>query len=286
MRTLIVTLLVVFILLKVYILYNYSIVDDYPDDILNKKYFLTFGAGGKTYHDAVRRLVKQAIRLDMFDYVTGYTENDLKKYPEFWNKHSKFIQSNKRGYGYWIWKSYLIMKTLEQMNDNDILVYADCGCEINSKKRKTMYNYFKTVQKDLIIGTETGLPEKNWTKMDLILYLNMNDNKYTNTSQHQASTICILKCKKTVDLVKEWYEIACNYHLIDDSPSINPNYDTFQEHRHDQSIFSLLTKKYNIYSKSKLSSVIKINRNRSGTSNSDNLFYNFMCVLYNVYCDV
>ena len=55
--------------------------------------------------------------------------------PEFWNNHSEFILANKRGYGYWLWKPYLIMKTLEQMNDNDILVYADCGCEIESNKK-------------------------------------------------------------------------------------------------------------------------------------------------------
>jgi hypothetical protein len=41
----------------------------------------------------------------------------------------------------------------------------------------------------------------------------------------------------------------CNYHLIDDTPSKSPNFTEFIEHRHDQSILSLLTKLYdmNIY---------------------------------------
>jgi hypothetical protein len=52
------------------------------------------------------------------------------------------------------------------------------------------------------------------------------------------------KTEKTIRFLTEWYELACNYHLIDDSPSILKNDPTFCEHRHDQSIFSLLCKKH------------------------------------------
>jgi len=54
--------------------------------------------------------------------------------------------------------------------------------------------------------------------------------------------------------------------MIDDSPSISKNLDCFREHRHDQSIFSLLTKKYNIYSKRTLNDCIELSRNKSGNS--------------------
>ena len=49
--------------------------------------------------------------------------------------------------------------------------------------------------------------------------------------------------------MKLWYNISLNHHLIDDTPSKSPNFKEFIEHRHDQSIFSLLTKLYdmNIY---------------------------------------
>jgi hypothetical protein len=227
---------------------------------------MTFGAGSNNYLGAVKRLTSQANNLELFDKVIGYTDSDLKKDNEFWNKHSEFILSNKRGYGYWIWKPYLIMKTLETMNDNDILVYADAGCEIDVKKKLKWNNIFNKVQSNLIIGTLTGHDEHKYNKKDLILYLNMNDDKYLNTNQRQASALCILKCKKNVDLIKEWYDISCNYHFIDDSPSIELNHNSFKAHRHDQSIYSLLIKKNNIYSDNNLESVIDIKRNRSGKS--------------------
>ena len=59
--------------------------------------------------------------------------------------------------------------------------------------------------------------------------------------------IFLKKTDINIKLVSEWYNlmISQNYHLIDDSPSIISNDITFVEHRHDQSCFSLLMKKYN-----------------------------------------
>ena len=76
----------------------------------------------------------------------------------------------------------------------------------------------------------------------------MNNKKYLNTRQRQAGAIMILNNKKTRDLINNWYLLSSQYQLIDDSNSNIKNINGFREHRHDQSIFSLLTKKYNIYS--------------------------------------
>ena len=48
-------------------------------------------------------------------------------------------------------------------------------------------------------------------------------------------------------MFKLWYETCCKYHLLNDKHSISPNYDEFIEHRHDQSIFSVIRKKFNTY---------------------------------------
>lgn len=57
--------------------------------------------------------------------------------------------------------------------------------------------------------------------------------------------IILKKYNKTVFLFNELYNIISNnYNLIDDSPSILNNDISFIENRHDQSVFSLLRKKY------------------------------------------
>ena len=231
------------------------------------KYFITFGSGGQNYYDAVNRLVNQAQNLNYFDKIIGYTDNDLKKDDEFWNKHSNFIENNKRGYGYWLWKPYIIKKTMENMEDGDILLYSDCGCEIDINKNTKIIKLLNEFQinNDLIL-TSTGCIEKKWNKMDLIVKLNMLDDKYLNSSQYQASVVLYSINEKTRNFINEWYELACDYHNINDSPSIIKNSDIFREHRHDQSIFSLLLKKSDLKQNCSLNQYIEISRNRSGIS--------------------
>jgi len=234
------------------------------------KYFITFGAGSNAYYEAGNRLIKQANHLQLFDKIALYTDEHLRADESFWGQHANFIENNKRGYGYWIWKSYLIKKTMDELNNGDILMYLDCGCELEVSKKRILQNFFEIVKTDLIIGSicDTFYKEKQWTKMDLILKLDMFDEKYLIPTQHQGGTNLFFVCDQTRELVNKWYELCCDYHNIDDSPSIHPNLPEFIEHRHDQSIFSLLTKKYNIYSSASLFDCILCDRNISGISKS------------------
>lgn len=232
-----------------------------------QKVFITFGAGSEDYNAACDRLVSQATNCQIFDEVIGFKFEDLKQDLVFWNQHSEFIQNNPRGIGYWIWKPYLILKTLYNMTDGDVLIYADSGCEIDVRKRNNILYMIENISPvEHIIASFVDI-EKKWVKKDLIEYLNMDNSIYLDTPQLQASAICIKKNSLTHSLIQEWYTISCKYHLIDDSPSISKNYDCFVENRHDQSIFSLLTKKYNVGKNVSLDGfAINIARNRSGKS--------------------
>jgi hypothetical protein len=212
------------------------------------------------------RLCNQAKKINLFNTIIFFTDEYLQKDKYFWNTHSNFITNNIRGYGYWLWKPYIIKKTIENLNNGDILLYLDCGCEINTNKRNEMIKYFNIIKEEKIITSFT-FTEKFWNKMDLILHLSANSSEFTETPQRQAGAILLYVCDETRILVDEWYEIACNYNLIDDSPSLTENYEGFKEHRHDQSIFSLLTKKYKIKNTLNLESIIEYIRNRSGFSN-------------------
>ena len=63
--------------------------------------------------------------------------------------------------------------------------------------------------------------------------------------QYQSGVIFIRKEPKTVALVKAWLDMYYeNFYLVDDTPSQSPNEERFVEHRHDQSVFSLLLKSH------------------------------------------
>ena len=48
--------------------------------------------------------------------------------------------------------------------------------------------------------------------------------------------------------VNEWFQLMTrdNYHFVTDAPSRIPNAPVFRDHRHDQSVFSLLAKQRGI----------------------------------------
>jgi len=228
-------------------------------------HFITFGAGGQHYIEAGNRLCNQATNINVFDTIKLYTDEYLKQDETFWSRHSNFIMNNSRGYGYWLWKPYIIKTTMDKLKDGDILLYLDCGCEINKNKRNNMLMYFDIIKNEHIITSFTCI-EKYWNKMDLVLYLDANSDTYLNTSQRQAGAILLYVCDKTRSLINKWYDTACNYNLIDDSPSVAGNINGFNEHRHDQAIFSLLAKKYNITNNYNIESIIEYVRNASGCS--------------------
>jgi hypothetical protein len=233
------------------------------------KKFITFGANNQMYIDAGVRLVNQATSLELFDTCTLFTDAYLKADPEFWPKHSEFFEKNPRGYGYWLWKPYIIKKTMESLQDGDIVLYLDSAVELDVRKKDKMMELFSIVSKDLIIGSlapHRTFTDINWTKRDLLVFMDMDTNPAIRTQQYQGGTNMFYVCEKTRNLVNEWYSIACNYHMIDDSPSVLPNYPCFRENRHDQSIFSLLCKKNGIMSNVSILHAIDMLRTLSGVS--------------------
>jgi hypothetical protein len=212
-------------------------------DSQNKIWATIFGGGGDNYYDAVKRLDRELKETSAFHEIVPYTDKDLKEDPQFWEKHKDFIENNKRGYGYWIWKPYIIMKVLDQMNENDILMYIDGGCEVmnGGDAKEKIIELAVQCTKHNIIYTSTNEVEKKWTKTDLFKKLNLNEDAKEST-QNAATIVIIKNTEVTRNFVRDWYELCCNYNYIDDSPSILENDPSFVENRHDQSVFSSLLK--------------------------------------------
>ena len=131
-------------------------------------------------------------------------------------------------------------------------------CDSDFIFRENNFNeLLKDVKKCKIIGSFTGRKELTWNKMDTINRIGVKITE--NDIQIQAGILLICVCKETRALVEEWYSICYenSYRYLDDTPSSKPNHKSFVEHRHDQSIFSLLLKKHNIGYKTNIMDVLK-----------------------------
>ena len=202
---------------------------------------ITFAAGNPSFLNMAKNLKNSAPEYE----TTIYTERFLKNHEDFWSRHKEFITKNKRGFGYWIWKPFVIQQVMKTMQNGEVLFY--CDSDFTLEKDKTFLEELKKdVKNNKIISSSTREKEKSWNKKDTINRVNVT--VADEDIQIQAGTLLIYVCDETRNFIDEWYSICCeqNYHYIDDSPSIEPNYVSFKEHRHDQSIFSLLLKKHNI----------------------------------------
>ena len=181
-----------------------------------------------------------------------------------------------RGFGYWCWKPQIILQSLRQINDGDILIYADIGCEFVPSKAKSLLKKLEILKNNDIVGfiAESDFyKEIYWTKNDIFKYFGVeNDPNFTESFQMSGGLIFMKKSAKTIQIITEWLDIFKNHwNLIDDSPSQTPNHKDFRENRHDQSIWSILNKKYGLknfddyYSNAKESYAIIDSRERSFT---------------------
>ena len=195
------------------------------------------------------RLRKQAEEMNMFDEIYFYTESDLSK--DFKKQFKKQLIPYSRGFGFWCWKPQIISQTLEKMDVGDILLYMDAGSHLNVRGKERLLEYVDIVDKaptGILAFRSPEHLESKLTKMDIFNYFGVASDKfYTDTTQIEGGHIFIKKNDISLSFVKKWQEAYnIDFSLVTDEPSRSKNFDNFVDNRHDQSLFSILGKKYNI----------------------------------------
>lgn len=187
---------------------------------------------------------KTAKEVGLFDKVIAYSPEDIDR--DFYKKNNRIL-SQKTGNGYWLWKPYFIKKTLEILESDDFLFYCDSGSYFIKPITPLIETSLVTGQ-EIIVFELRGLLERVWTKRDAFILMDCDSPKFTNSSQRLASFSLWKKTSFTMDFINELLHYSQDERLITDLENQcgYPNYPEFREHRHDQSILSLLTKKYNL----------------------------------------
>ena len=208
---------------------------------MSKKYLITFG--DQKYQPYCKKLKEKADSLNWFTEVIIESPDTI---PEFIEKHKDFISKNKRGYGYWIWKPYVILKHLKEIKDNDILVYVDSKCKIIEKNKKRLDEYIEMLNnsKSGIIRYRLPHLERHWTKTYTLKKLGIIDNKdVIETNQIHATVHFIRKTNHAITYYQKWLDIMENdYNLINDDLMGEDRLPGFRENRHDQSVSSIIGK--------------------------------------------
>ena len=228
-------------------------------------YLLSFADSrlGGCIRNPRRRLQRQAEAMGVFgDRIRIWTEEDLDA--DFRERMKMHLVSGTRGYGYWCWKPQVVLQLLREMNDGDVLLYVDAGCHLNPKGIKRLEEYFELAKEYGIVAFQSRsmdysrkddlshhiLPDGEWCKGDLLDYFGVRENESVIKSGQLGGGI-FLVCKnvKSIMIFEEFRQIFYDHFaLCDDSQSVSKNLPGFIENRHDQSVFSLIGKKYGFFS--------------------------------------
>ena len=224
----------------------------------NHSRIIAISYGNEKYQRQLKVNRKSALEIGMVDEYYNYGPNDIDN--EFKKKNIDIL-SQKRGNGYWLWKPYFILKTFkEKMNEGDFIIYTDAGIlYLNST-----YNIIDFMKKKNAEMWGIQMPfriEKIWTKRDAFILLCLDSPFYSETPQYMAGIQIYRKSKFTEKFLEDLLYYSQDKRIITDMPNTlgKKNYKGFIENRHDQSIFSLLIKKYGLVNTPKTNMNIKKN---------------------------
>ena len=205
--------------------------------------FITYG--DKDFNISKKHLINLAKKSEIFSQCIAYSYKDLSS--DFKKKYSDIL-SKKRGGGFWIWKYHIIKESLNLVNENDLIVYCDAGTSFNYYAKSRFLEYIEILNSSIYsnfrIESERHHLEKQWTSKELFNYFKINcDSEIGNSVQLEGGHMIFKSNIDTREYLKE-YENILNYdqNLITDFYNNKNQYEFFIEGRHDQSIFSMLSK--------------------------------------------
>jgi hypothetical protein len=207
--------------------------------------FVSFAAGDLGWGLALRRIQKQSLKSGFFNKVKMYKESDLIGIvsPQDYD----FMKSNRRGYGFWLWKPIIVLDFLDKNQTIDYIVYLDSGCDINySQEAKIRFEQYLSILENFkCICFEMELIEEAWTKHEIIEALKV-PNKILSSPQLLGG-VFIMERNFAMTFCRKWLTTMklSNYSLLDNSFNHKIQSREFKEPRHDQSIFSVLMKSEN-----------------------------------------
>lgn len=188
-------------------------------------------------------LIQSAALYQAFDVIIPYQPKHIE--PKYFEEH-KNILSQKRGGGYWLWKPYFILKTLNMMDENDILLYVDSSGVF----RDGIYQLLELAKENNITVFPNFHNNRGMIKKHVIDVLANGDESILDKVQLDGSIILLRNTLDTRNIIAQWLAYCQSPDLLTDSIN-GDEYSDYSDHRHDQAILSVMyhknPEKFNLY---------------------------------------
>ncbi len=181
-----------------------------------------------------------------FDSARHYTERELRD-TAFWQENSGILEQG-RGAGYWLWKPYILLETLQNIDDDDVLVYNDVGryspgsFDPFPRFPHTLLQLAALSRKRYIKGFITEfMHQAHHTKADCFQLMDAMNDTMLHAPQISAGPMILMRSPEVFAFLEAWLNYSKDPRILTDIPDeVAPTHWDFEEHRHDQAIASIL----------------------------------------------
>jgi hypothetical protein len=207
------------------ILFNYADLMFYNSQKLNTETGLNIGG-----FDKVFEFRKQDINIDFY-------------------QNNKHILDQQRGSGYWLWKFHFANRLLndESIPEDSYIFYADSGSKFIGSIDE-LISVFERDNLSVMTFRQNHL-SYIWTKRDAFILTDTDSPEYTHTGARVGGWFLLKKNDFSREFMNKCLEYGYDYRIISDSPNELgvPNYEGFIENRHDETVITLVSKKYGLF---------------------------------------
>jgi hypothetical protein len=214
-----------------------------------KKIYCTYG--DEKFYEKILVTEETALSIGKVDKFFAYRRPDLAV--DNFYENNKDILSHTIGGGFWAWKPFIILQTMDKVDDGDIVLYTSTGMRV----LENLDVLFEITEHSLdnrmffepsmIYGAHKHL---QYTKRDCFIAMGLDEPKYWESRMLHAGFCVFMKTPKNINFLREWLKYTTMRLAIWDTvPPLpptcgKPNLPGFIEHRWDQAILSLLSVKY------------------------------------------
>lgn len=199
-------------------------------------------------------LEQTSLQIGKVDKFYAYRPSDL--HIDNFFEQNKHILTQKPGAGWWAWKPFVILQTMNKVEYGDIVLYTDAGVSILQNLdilfeiTKTSKNKCMLFASPMLYGEHT---HEMYTNRECFIVMNLDEPKYWYSRMLNAAFSIWIKTDENIAFLNEYLKYCTNERAIShlskfsgapDLPKNNKH--PMDKHRWDQSILSLLRMKYEI----------------------------------------
>ena len=158
------------------------------------------------------------------------------------------IMGRRRGAGYWLWKPAIILDALSRCVDGDLILYTDADLTIIQDPEPL----FALTNRNPIVLFEhlpRGVfPNGDWTKRDCFVLLDADEPLFWTIPNLMGHIHLYRASDEARRFAQEFLDAASDPRVLTDDPNVmgKPNLPGFSEHRHEQSVMTVIAQKWSL----------------------------------------